>query len=97
MVGSLQNIAPSVEDAALRFALNQYLSDILLRMNRSIQSEGAFSVVKEDYGFRRYLLRGNKKVLAETVLVAMAYNINKYHAKIQQNRTGRQLFEKLSA
>ncbi len=70
---------------------------ILLRMNRSIQSEGAFGVVKEDYGFRRYLLRGNKKVLAETILVAMAYNMNKYHAKIQQNRTGRQLFEKLSA
>ena len=68
---------------------------ILLRMNRSIQSEGAFGVVKEDYGFRRYLLRGNRKVLAETILVAMAYNLNKYHAKIQQGRTGRQLFEKL--
>lgn len=68
---------------------------ILLRMNRSIQSEGAFGVVKEDYGFRRYLLRGNKKVLTETILVAMAYDLNKYHAKIQQGRTGRQLFEKL--
>jgi hypothetical protein len=70
---------------------------ILLRMNRSIQAEGAFGVIKQDYGFRQFLLRGNKKVLAEILLVAMGYNINKYHSKIQQNRTGRQLFEKLIA
>ena len=30
-------------------------------MNRSIQSEGAFGVIKQDYGFRQFLLRGNKK------------------------------------
>ena len=29
MIRNLQNIAPSVEDAALRFALNQYFSDVL--------------------------------------------------------------------
>jgi transposase len=70
---------------------------ILLRMNRSIQAEGAFGVIKQNYGFRQFLLRGNKKVLTEILLVAMGYNINKYHSKIQQNRTGRQLFEKLTA
>ncbi len=70
---------------------------VLLRLNRSIQSEGAFGVVKQDYGFRQFLLRGNKKVLTEILLVAMGYNINKLHSKIQQNRTGKQLFEKLSA
>jgi transposase len=70
---------------------------ILLRMNRSIQSEGAFGVIKQDYGFRQFLLRGNKKVFTEILLVAMGYNINKYHNKIQRNRTGRQLFEKLTA
>lgn len=70
---------------------------VLLRMNRSIQSEGAFGVLKENYSFRQFLLRGNKKVLAELLLLAMAYNLNKLHAKIQQNRTGRQLFEKLIA
>lgn len=31
MIGYLQNIAPSVEDATLRFALNQYLTDVLPR------------------------------------------------------------------
>ena len=70
---------------------------ILLRMNRSIQSEGAFGVVKQNYGFRQFLLRGQKKVTTEILLLAMAYDINKLHAKIQQNRTGRQLFEKDTA
>ena len=62
---------------------------VLLRMNRSIQSEGTFGVIKQNYGFRQFLLRGHKKVSTEILLVAMAYNLNKLHAKIQQNRTGR--------
>ena len=70
---------------------------ILLRMNRSIQSEGAFGVIKQDCGFRQFLLRGNKKVRTEILIVAFAYNVNKLHHKIQQNRTGRQLFEKMTA
>ena len=70
---------------------------IILRMNRSIQSKGAFGVVKQDHGFRRFLLRGSRKVTTEILLIAMAYNVNKLHAKIQQNRTGTQLFKKDSA
>ena len=70
---------------------------ILLRMNRSIQSEGAFGVLKQNYAFRQFLLRGQKKVNTEVLLLAMAYDINKLHAKIQQNRTGTQLFEKDTA
>ena len=70
---------------------------ILLRMNRSIQSEGAFGVIKQDYGFRQFLMRGNKKVSVEIFLMAMGYNVNKLHSKIQQNRTGMQLFETTSA
>jgi|GEM_PF-5635557 len=38
-----------------------------------------------------------KEVLTEILLVAMGYNINKLHSKIQRNRTGRQLFEELTA
>ena len=70
---------------------------VLLRMNRSIQAEGAFGVLKQNYAFRRFMLRGHRKVSVEIFLLAMAYNVNKYHAKIQQNRTGSQLFEKLTA
>ena len=70
---------------------------ILLRMNRSIQSEGAFGVIKQNYGFRQFLLRGHKKVSTEIFLVAMAFDVNKLHAKIQNNRTGQQLFKKVGA
>ena len=64
---------------------------------RSIQSEGAFGVIKENYKFRQFLLRGKKKVATEITLLAIAYNINKYHSKIQSNRTGSQLHGKLLA
>ena len=70
---------------------------IQLRMNRSIQSEGAFGVVKEDYYFRRFLTRGKRNVRTEILLAAMGYDIRKLHAKIQQNRTKTQLFQKVSA
>lgn len=64
-----------------------------LRMNRSIQAEGSFAVIKEDMNFRRYLYRGKENVLAQSVLLAIAYNINKLHFKIQGGRTGQFLTE----
>ncbi len=62
-------------------------------MNRSIQAEGSFADVKSDMEFRRYLCRENSNVLAESILLAMAHNMNKLHAKIQSGRTGSHLFE----
>ncbi|WP_163192402.1 transposase, partial [Clostridium thermarum] len=64
-----------------------------LRVNRYIQAEGSFGVVKQDMGFRRFLCKGRQNVLAESILLAMAYNINKLHNKIQSGRTGIHLFE----
>jgi len=61
---------------------------ILLRVNRSIQVEGAFGVLKQDMGFRRLLLRGQVKVQTELLLLTIAFNINKFHNKIQSNRCG---------
>lgn len=69
---------------------------ILLRINRSIQVEGAFGVIKEDYGFRRFLLRGKQKVMTEFLLMAIAYNINKLHNKIQSHRYGMQLHKEVA-
>ena len=65
----------------------------LLRVNRSIQAEGSFANVKQDMNFRRFMCRGQSNVLAESILIAMAYNINKLHNKIQNDRTGKHLFE----
>ena len=63
-----------------------------LRMNRSIQVEGSFGELKQDMGFRRFLSRGTQNVEAESVLLAMAHNINKLHNKIQADRTQSHLF-----
>ena len=65
---------------------------ILYRMNRLIQVEGAFGVLKNDYEFQRFLLRGKTKVKLEILLLCMGYNLNKLHAKIQNERTGSHLF-----
>ncbi len=43
--------------------------------------------------FRRFMCRGQNNVLAESILLAMALNINKLHRKIQAGRTGKHLFE----
>lgn len=66
---------------------------IQYRMNRSIQVEGAFGVLKNDYEFQRFLLRGKTKVKLELLLLCMGYNLNKLHTKIQKDRTGTHLFE----
>ena len=63
-----------------------------LRMNRSIQAEGSFAVIKEDMEFRRYLYRGKENVTAQSILLAIGYNLNKLHHKIQSDRTGQHLF-----
>ena len=60
----------------------------LLRVNRSIESEGTFAYIKEDLDFRRFLLRGKVKVEAEWLIFSMAYDILKLHHKIQNNRLG---------
>lgn len=65
---------------------------ILYRMNRSIQVEGAFGVLKNDYNFQRFLLRGKTKVKLEILLLCFGYNINKLHSKIQNDRLGKHLF-----
>ena len=70
---------------------------IELRMNRSIQVEGAFGVLKQDYGFRRFLTRGKENVEVEMLLLCFAYNVNKLHNKTAKNRRRTHLFEKLTA
>ena len=64
-----------------------------LRMNRSIQAEGVFGVLKEDHGFRRFLCRGKNNIKTEFLLLGLAYNIKKLFTKISGNRFGISLFE----
>lgn len=65
---------------------------IQLRTNRSIQVEGAFGVLKQDYGFKRFLHRGTGNIQKMLYLLAMGFNIAKLHNRIQGGRANRPLF-----
>ena len=66
---------------------------IQLRVNRSIQAEGAFARWKEDGAFRQFLCRGQANVYAESVLMAIAQNIDNLHRRIQNGKLGQHLYE----
>ena len=57
-----------------------------LRLNRSIQSEGRFGVLKQDWGIRRFLRRGQENVLTETLLYAFALNVSKLAVKTRNKK-----------
>lgn len=66
---------------------------IRLRVNRSIQVEGAFGVIKQDMGFRRFLTRGKRKTETQFMLIAFAYNICKLQSRKENGRFKQELFE----
>ncbi len=55
----------------------------LLRMNRSIQSEGAFDGIKWNRGYKRLRRRGVESALLEIGLISCGFNLHKYHLKKQ--------------
>jgi hypothetical protein len=54
---------------------------IELRIQRSIQVEGAFGVIKEVFNLRRFRRKGTKNIRLEFFLVAIGYNLAKFHNK----------------
>jgi len=60
----------------------------LLRVNRTIQAEGTFAGIKQDMGFRRFLLRGQVKVEVEWTLLSLANNIWRLYYKRKNRRLG---------
>lgn len=59
----------------------------LLRMNRSIQAEGTFCIMKNDRWYKRIVRRGIKSVLLEVFLVSIGHNLYKYHNKQKKGAT----------
>ena len=53
----------------------------LLRMNRSIQAEGTFGILKWDKSYKRLYRRGEKNVKLELTLISCGFNLYKYHNK----------------
>ena len=58
----------------------------LLCMNRSIQSEGTFGVIKWDRSYKRLFRRGKENVLLELTLISCGFNLYKYHNKKNRDR-----------
>ena len=58
----------------------------LLRMNRSIQAEGTFGIMKNDRWYRRIVRRGIKSVRLEVFLVSIGQNLYKFHNKQMKAR-----------
>ena len=59
---------------------------IYLRLCRSIQAEGAFGLIKHDFGFRRFLTRGKRNVRTELFLLGFGFNLKKRWKKQSTNR-----------
>ena len=66
---------------------------IYLRICRSIQVEGAFALLKTDFGFRRFLTRGRANVRTELFFLAMAFNLKKLWMKRENGRLKTHLSE----
>ena len=57
----------------------------LLRMNRSIQAEGSFGIMKYDRWYKRIVRKGLKWVKLELLLVSLGHNLYKYHNRKIKN------------
>lgn len=66
---------------------------MVLRINRSIQAESAFGVMKEDMGFRRFLTRGQVNISTEFMLLCFGFNINKLYSKMMNGKLGFKLYK----
>jgi len=53
----------------------------LLRMNRSIQAEGTFGIMKYDRSYKRIVRRGINSVMLEVFLVSIGHNLYKHYNK----------------
>ena len=59
----------------------------LLRMNRSIQAEGTFGIMKNDRWYKRIVRRGMESVRLEVFLVSIGQSLYKFHNKKMRTAT----------
>ena len=90
-----KEIRMCVESAEYRkTAFENLLSErgALLWMNRSVQVEGAFGVLKSDRNFRRFLMRGRTNISTELFLLCLAFDLQKFFSKLQRGKRKSHLF-----
>ena len=73
-----------LRSASLKNITTEY--GIHLRLCRSIQVEGAFGLLKNDFAFRRFLTRGRKNVRTELFFLALAFDLKKLWMKREKGR-----------
>ena len=59
--------------------------------------EGAFALLKNDFGFRRFLTRGQANIRTELFLLAMAFDLKKLWMKGEHGRLQTRASEKMTA
>ena len=57
------------------------IQEALLRMNRSIQAEGTFGIIKYDRWYKRVVRRKLNRVSLEIYLVSIGHNLYKFRNK----------------
>ncbi|MDD6958146.1 MAG: IS1182 family transposase [Dialister sp.] len=67
---------------------------IQLRINRSIQIEGAFGTVKGNYEYRRVRHKGKESVEKELLFMAFGFNLRKYRSRRDTDRLQQHYLEK---
>ena len=77
-----------------KIAFENLLSErgALLRINRSIQVEGAFGVLKSNRKFKRFLMRGKTNISTELFLFCLAFDLQKFFSKLQRGKRNSHLF-----
>ena len=71
--------------------------DIHLRPCRSIQVEGAFALLKNNFGFRRFFTRGRANIRSELFLLAIAFDLKKLWMEREHGRLQTRVSEKITA
>ena len=70
---------------------------IQLRMNRSIQVEGAFGLIKNNGGLRRFLTTEKKNIRIELLFMVLGFNLKKRWMKQQKRRLETHNFKEKAA
>ena len=58
------------------------------RINRSIQAEGSFSLLKAAFGYRRFRTHGMRNIETEWMILCMAGNALRYSIRLANERAG---------
>jgi hypothetical protein len=73
----------------------QARENLPIKKRRSIEIESCFGDIKHSMGFRRFDLRGVKKVKTEVTLVAMAHNLKKGYLQELKKAAKRKIAPKI--